>query len=330
MRAIRGVWLGLMLALPAVATAASAPPDGATVELWHGRIPPDGTRQAVTEKNGGTNSQTPASKADPQATQASLPNLTIHLPKSNPTHTAVVVCPGGGYGFLAFDWEGTQVARWFNAHGVAVFILQYRFGPKHHYPQPTDDGRRAMRWVRYHAADYGIDPRHIGIMGFSAGGHLASTVSTHYADSTAIGHDAIARVSARPDFTILGYPVITMKKSFTHMGSRQNLLGKHPSQALVNKLSNETQVTSDTPPAFIYVTDADTLVPPTNSIEYYLALHRHHVPAELHVFRVGGHGSGLGSKDKLLAVWPDLLARWMAGMGLMTYPGLGVEHSPIQ
>jgi acetyl esterase/lipase len=236
---------------------------------------------------------------------------------TNPTGTAVVICPGGGYANLAVDWEGTLVAQWFNRHHVAAFVLQYRHGADHGYPQPIDDGRRAMRWVRDHADTYHLTKNHIGIMGFSAGGHVASTVSTHFAPSTAIGDDAIAKISARPDFTILAYPVVTMKKDLTHMGSRENLLGQHPRQAMVELLSNETRVTDQTPPAFIYATDADTTVPPENSVDYYLALHRHHVPAELHVFREGGHGSGLGQHDQLLSIWPTLLARWMAGMGLM-------------
>ncbi len=177
----------------------------------------------------------------------------------------------------------------------------------------------AMRWVRAHADTYHLARDHIGIMGFSAGGHVASTVSTHFGPSTALGKDAIAKVSARPDFTILAYPVVTMKKDLTHMGSRENLLGQHPTGAMVELLSNETQVTDQTPSAFIYTTDADTTVPPENSVNYYLALHRHHVPAELHIFREGGHGSGLGQHDQSLSIWPALLARWMAGMGLMDF-----------
>lgn len=270
----------------------------ATVPLWSGTTPPDGARQQQ------------------------LPLLTAYIPASNPTGTAVVICPGGGYENLAVNWEGTLVAQWFNRHHVAAFVLQYRHGADHGYPQPIDDGRRAMRWVRGHADTYHLARDHIGIMGFSAGGHVASTVSTHFAPHTAIGHDAIAKVSARPDFTILAYPVVTMKKDLTHMGSRVNLLGKHPTGAMVELLSNETQVTDRTPPAFIYATDVDTTVPPENSVDYYLALHRHHVPAELHIFREGGHGTGLGQNDQLLSIWPALLARWMAGMGLMDFKSI--------
>jgi acetyl esterase/lipase len=217
-----------------------------SVQLWSGSAPPDGPRQGT------------------------LPILTSYIPKSNPTHTAVVICPGGGYRYLAVRWEGVLVARWFNKHHVAAFVLQYRHGPQHHYPQPIDDGRRAVRWVRFHAKQYHLNPHHIGIMGFSAGGHVASTVSTHFDADTAISSDGVAKMSARPDFTILAYPVITMNKSFTHMGSRRNLIGLHPSASLVHRLSNETQVTGKTPPAFIYLTDADKTVPPKNSIEYYL------------------------------------------------------------
>lgn len=280
-----------LLALLTLAPAANA--TGTPVQLWPSGALPDGSRQGQ------------------------LPILTAYIPDANPTHTAVVICPGGGYHDLALDWEGVLVAEWFNRHHVAAFVLQYRHGAEHHYPQPIDDGRRAMRWVREHAETYHLDTHRIGIMGFSAGGHVASTVSTHFAQATAVAHDAVARVSARPDFTILAYPVVTMDERFTHPGSRHNLIGMQPSATLVHALSNETQVTNETPPAFIYVTDADTLVPPENSIAYYQALHRHHVPAELHVFREGAHGSGLGQHDQLLSIWPELLARWMAGMGYM-------------
>ena len=280
--------LSLAIVVVPAGRAASAP-----VRLWPAASPPDGSRQG------------------------DLPTLTAYIPSSNPTGTAVVICPGGGYEHLAVDWEGTQVAQWFNQHHVAAFVLQYRHGPGHHYPQPIDDGRRAMRWVRAHADAYHLTANRIGIMGFSAGGHVASAVSTHFSADTAVVHDAVSRESARPDFTILAYPVVTMEKGLTHAGSRENLLGKDPSNALVDRLSNETQVTDQTPPTFIYTTDADTVVPPQNSVNYYLALHRHRVPAELHVFRVGVHGSGLGQKNQLLSIWPSLLARWMAGMGLM-------------
>ncbi len=282
--------LGALLLIASMGHASTT-----TVPLWSGTSPPDGTRQQQ------------------------LPLLTVYIPAFNPTGTAVVICPGGGYAGLALDWEGTLVAQWFNQHHVAAFVLQYRHGAEHGYPQPIDDGRRAMRWVRAHADAYHLARDHIGIMGFSAGGHVASTVSTHFGPSTALGNDAIAKVSARPDFTILAYPVVTMKKDLTHMGSRENLLGQHPTRAMVELLSNETQVTDQTPSAFIYTTDADTTVPPENSVNYYLALHRHHVPAELHIFREGGHGSGLGQHDQLLSIWPALLARWMAGMGLMDF-----------
>lgn len=288
-RGLRNLCFVTALMLFSVSSAWAA----TTLKLWPQGAPPDGARQGI------------------------LPTLTVYQPASNPTGTAVVICPGGGYEHLAADWEGTLVAQWFNQHHVAAFVLQYRHGQDHGYPQPIDDGRRAMRWVRAHADMYHLAKNRIGIMGFSAGGHLASTVSTHFGASTAVSKDAIAKVSARPDFTILAYPVVTMKKGLTHMGSRENLLGAHPSKALVVRLSNETQVTDQTPPAFVYATDADTTVPPENSVDYYLALHRHHVPAELHVFREGGHGTGLGQHDQLLKIWPMLLARWMAGMGLM-------------
>jgi len=256
--------------------------------------------------------------------QGQLPTLDIYLPKDNPTHTAVVVCPGGGYVHVVAGPEGKVPAQWLNKHHVAAFVLRYRHGLKGHhlYPQPIDDGQRAIRYVRYHAKQFGIDPQHIGVWGFSAGGHLAGAVSTHFDAGRKQAKDPIQRVSSRPDFTILSYAVITMREPYVHKGSRLNLLGKHPSPALVKKMSDELQVTAKTPPAFIYDTDADTLVPSENSVAYYLALHQHGVPAELHIFRVGGHGTHLGQRNALLKVWPKLLARWMAGMGWMKYQGI--------
>lgn len=247
----------------------------------------------------------------------SFPTLDIYLPEENPTGTGVVVCPGGGYGTLCEQGEGADVARWFNARSVAAFVLRYRHGEKHRYPEPIDDGRRAIRYARYHAEKFSLAADRIGVMGFSAGGHLASVVSTHLQAGQADAADPVQRCSAIPSFTILAYPLITLVGEAAHVGSRDNLFGPGADAAMWEKLSSDRHVNAQTPPAFIYHTDQDKTVPAENPVNYYLALRRHGVPAELHVFRAGAHGTWLGCGDKWLSVWPTLLARWMAGLGLM-------------
>ncbi len=224
---------------------------------------------------------------------------------------AVVICPGGGYGHLAMSHEGTEIAEWLNKQGFTAFILQYRIAPRYHHPAPMQDVQRALRLVRARATPWNVDPRHIGIWGFSAGGHLASTAATHFDEGKKDADDPIERVSCRPDFAILSYPVITMKRPFTHGGSRDNLLGKQPSEELVKSLSNDEQVTAKTPPTFLFHTTEDTAVPPENSIRFYLALRKAGVPAELHIYEKGRHGVGLASKDPVLSSWPARLADWL-------------------
>jgi acetyl esterase/lipase len=249
---------------------------------------------------------------------ADRPTLTIYLPDHpNPARSGVVICPGGGYQMLAIDYEGRDVALWLNSRGVAGFVLKYRLGPRYHHPAEMNDGLRAMRLVRSKAAEYGIRPDRIGIWGFSAGGHLASTVGTHFDAGKANALDIVDRASSRPDFMILAYPVITMKEPFVHMGSRRNLLGGHPAEALVGDLSNELRVTPQTPPTFLFQTDSDPVVPVENSVMFYMALHKNHVPAELHLFERGPHGVGLGQKYPELSIWPTLLDHWMRLEGLL-------------
>ncbi|HEV3262208.1 MAG TPA: DUF6807 family protein [Gemmataceae bacterium] len=246
------------------------------------------------------------------------PSLTIYLPpREKATGAAVVICPGGGYGFLAVDHEGRQVAEWLNAHGVAAFMLRYRIAPRYHHPAPIQDAQRALRTVRARASEWGLDPQRIGIWGFSAGGHLASTAGTHFDKGKSDAEDPVERVSCRPDFLILCYPVVTFKPGYAHMGSRDNLIGKHPDAKLVENLSNEKQVTDKTPPTFLMHTDADNGVLPENSVKFYLALRKHKVPAEMHIFEKGPHGVGLAQKDPALSVWPGLLANWLKGRGLL-------------
>ena len=232
--------------------------------------------------------------------------------------TAVVVLPGGGYGHLAMDHEGSQIADWLNSMGVTAFVLKYRMSAsEHRHPVPMMDGQRAIRYVRSHAKEWGGDPSKIGVMGFSAGGHLASTLATHFDAGKADASDAIDHASSRPDFLILCYPVISFTESFTHTGSRKNLLGESPDPALVKNLSNETQVTKETPPTFIFQTTEDTSVPAENCIAFYLALHKAGVPAEMHVFQTGAHGKGLAQNIPGTRMWPELCKEWLKARGLV-------------
>ncbi len=225
-----------------------------------------------------------------------IPTITPYLPDgTNATGAAMVICPGGGYGGLA-PHEGNDYALWLNQHGVTCFVLKYRLG-SHGYRHPVmlEDAARAVRWVRAHADDYKIDTHRVGIMGSSAGGHLAATLLTHFDAGNPNSSDVIERQSSRPDLGILCYAVITMGK-FTHEGSKENLLGKNPSPELVENLSNELQVTPNTPPCFLWTTFEDTTVPMENSMMFAEALRKNHVPFDLHVYQKGGHGMGL--KDK--------------------------------
>lgn len=244
------------------------------------------------------------------------PRLTIYPAPDNPTRAAVVVCPGGGYGNLAMDHEGVQIARWLNAHGLAAFVLQYRLGPRYRHPVPLQDAQRALRYVRLHAVEMNLASDRIGIWGFSAGGHLASTAGTHFDAGNPAAEEPIDRQSSRPDFLILSYPVITFRPPYAHQGSRRNLLGDEPDPALVENLSNDTQVTEATPPTFLFHTSGDTGVPAENSVQFYLALRKAKVPAELHIYERGKHGVGLAPTDPVLSSWGDRLADWLKLRGL--------------
>jgi acetyl esterase/lipase len=258
----------------------------------------------------------PGAKGDRPADK---PSLIIYLPEAAKAPTAaVVICPGGGYGMIAMDHEGHQIARWFNSLGVAAVIVDYRHrGKGYGHPAPLQDAQRAIRTVRVRAAEWNVDPAKIGIMGFSAGGHLASTAGTHFDQGNPAAEDAVERVSCRPDFMILCYPVIMFDEKYTHRGSQQNLLGKDEDPALVRSLSNEKQVTAQTPPTFLFHTDEDKGVPAENSIYFYLALHRAGVPAELHVYQRGPHGIGLGADVPGTSAWPKACENWMHNRGLL-------------
>ena len=246
------------------------------------------------------------------------PALTIYMPPNTTgPMTAVIVAPGGGYGRLSMNLEGRAPANYLNTLGIAAFVLRYRLGPRYHHPIEIGDVQRAIRILRARAAEWHLAPDRIGLMGFSAGGHLASSASTHFDAGKADAADPIDRMSSRPDFAILGYPVITFVEAWTHQGSKTNLLGDVADASLARSLSSETQVTAATPPTFIYQTNADTTVPAENAVAYYLALRKAGVPAELHVFRNGPHGTGLGQQDPALAEWPRLLANWLRVSGFM-------------
>ena len=249
------------------------------------------------------------------------PTLTVFLPSAtNATRTGVIVAPGGGYEHLATEKEGNAVARWLNERGVAAFVLKYRLGPRYHHPIELGDAQRAIRLVRAHATEYGLAADHIGMCGFSAGGHLTATAGTHFDAGRADSTDPVERVSSRPDFLVLGYPVITLAEGPAHSGSRRNLLGESPDPALVLSLSAETQVTAQTPPTFLFSTTDDKTVPVINSVMFYEALVKAAVPVEMHLFQHGAHGAGLAAANPQLSVWPDLLIKWMRERGYAAMP----------
>jgi len=244
------------------------------------------------------------------------PTLTAYLPAGpNPTKTGVIVAPGGSYQHLSMVKEGSDVAHWLNAHGVAAFVLKYRLGMKYHNPVELGDAQRAIRMVRAQAAEYGLASDHIGIWGFSAGGHLAASAGTMFDAGKAGAADAIEQQSSRPDFLILAYPVITMEDPYVHKGSRQYLLGNGPTQADMDAMSAELRVTPQTPPTFLFATTDDGTVPVLNSVMFYSALVKAKVPVEMHLFQHGAHGAGLAPANPMLSVWPDLLIKWMRERG---------------
>ena len=225
-----------------------------------------------------------------------IPMLTVYLPDAGKaTGAAMVICPGGGYAHLAAH-EGNDYALWLNQHGVAGFVLQYRLGSHgYHHPAMLNDAARAVRWVRAHAGDYRIDLKRVGIMGSSAGGHLASTLVTHFDAGNPSAADAVERQSSRPDLGILCYPVISLG-DFAHLGSKRNLLGTNPPPELVQQFSSELQVTAATPPCFVWSTAEDKTVPVENSLLFAAALQKNHVPFDLHIYQKGRHGIGLADK----------------------------------
>jgi acetyl esterase/lipase len=244
------------------------------------------------------------------------PDITVYLPsKKMSTGQAVIICPGGGYHILAYDYEGSDIARYLNSIGVAGIVLKYRLPVYGNcevpHKTPLMDAQRAMRLVRFNAAKWNIVPSKIGIMGFSAGGHLASTLGTHFDSGNKASADSVERISCRPDFMILMYPVITFTDPSMHVGSREALLGKNPDPELVKLYSNELQVKTDTPPAILFLADDDKAVPSENSILMYRALRDKGISAELHIVSEGGHGYGLSTKNEHIGSWTNNLKLWL-------------------
>jgi acetyl esterase/lipase len=248
-----------------------------------------------------------------------VPDIAVFLPaKRNASGQAVVICPGGGYGILAYEWEGIEVAKWLNAKGIAAIVLKYRLpnAKSNITPHltPLLDAKRAMRLVRANAAAWNIKKNQVGIMGFSAGGHLASTLLTQFDSGDNAAKDSVEQQSSRPDFGVLVYPVISMSESITHKGSRNNLLGANPGAPLLAKYSSELQVTKDTPPVFLVHTMEDVTVPVENSLLFFQAMKAKGITGELHVYPKGEHGFALGLGKGAVENWTVLCETWLRGL----------------
>lgn len=284
-------------AVLAAASAAAAEP--AVIPLWPEGVPalrPDAG--AEQEENN-------------RVRNVHYPTLThFPAPAERANGTALIICPGGGYALLAIDHEGWEIARWCNERGITAFVLKYRMR-EYGQPAPLQDAARAVRLVRSRAAEFGIAADRIGVAGSSAGGHVAASVGTLFDHAAARTGAELDAVSARPDFLVLLYPVITMEAEVTHAGSRTGLLGENPAPELVDLYSTEKQVTSATPPTFIFYTQEDRTVPVENGIRFFQALTRHGVPAELHVFERGPHGIGMRPGHGPASGWPRLLEAWL-------------------
>lgn len=248
-----------------------------------------------------------------------VPTLTVIKPKKKTSDAAVIVCPGGGYGILAWDHEGTSIGEWYASKGVTAFVLKYRLPQDELFDnaeiRPLQDAQQSIRYIRQNADKYGVSTNKIGIMGFSAGGHLAATASTHFYDQA--GDITNPQISVRPDFTILMYPVVSFSDKIGHMGSRDNLIGKNPPVNKIELYSNELQVKKDTPPAFL-VHAFDDWVHVDNSLNYYKALRKNGVASEMHLYDRGGHGFSMKKTNKgPVAGWPARLEEWMRLNGFM-------------
>ncbi len=266
-----------------------------------------------------------------EATEGDIPKLFTYPAPGAGAHPAVIVMPGGGYTHVVMDKEGSVEAKWLNAHGVSAFVLEYRLSPAYMYPAPMQDGSRAIRYVRAHASQLGVDPARLGIWGFSAGGHLAGYFAAIHKPGDPAAADPLDRVSDRPDFVILSYARLTLDRSIptslsaTGTGPMATLLGEHPTQEAVDAVDPIKHVSGDTSPCFMYTTGGDKAVDPLNVAEFYEALRRAGVPAEAHLFERGPHGTGIADMQaqhlapelRELSFWPMLLANWMQQNGWM-------------
>jgi acetyl esterase/lipase len=306
--------VGLCMASAAqspTATPVAAATPAADIALPHGQIEylwPDGAPGAV-----GTEEQ-------------DKPHLEIFGASGPGPHTAVVVCPGGGYTHLAYEKEGTRIAEWLNLRGITAFVLTYRLSPRYHYPAPILDGSRSVRWVRSHAQQFGVDPSRIGAWGFSAGGHLVGMLGTHFDDGNAQAADPIERVSDRPDFVISSYGALTLQDGVAKPTALVPLVGGPLTSAQKDELSPDKHVTVRTPPYFLYATTPDQSVPVLSSAVFYTALVRAGVPAEMHIFQEGPHGTGLAQSYAALSAWPELLENWLRLNGWIPAKTSGTGH----
>jgi len=305
--------LSMLLFVCLISLSGSLVAQSKVIDLWNGKVP-----GAIYNEKFKQNVDTAAGWVDKHSVVN--PSLTMYpAPEAKANGTAVVICPGGAYWGMAVKHEGSQVAKWLNGLGITAFVLKYRLPDdsimENKSIGPMQDGQKAIRIVRSHAKEWGINPEKIGIMGFSAGGHLASTISTHFDEKVYESEDL---TSARPDFSLLIYPVISMDLTITHWGSRENLLGKNPSSELVKHFSNELQVTDQTPPAFMLHSLDDGAVPVKNSIDYALAMHKFKIPCELHLYQSGGHGYGMGKSANTESTWTEACRKWLESRGLLT------------
>jgi acetyl esterase/lipase len=284
-----------------------------TLKLWPDGIPGSKTDPSYVEKITTTDGRIT------RCEKVVTPDLTVFLPVPEKANgAAVLICPGGGYGVLAFDHEGNAIAKWLNDNGIAGIILKYRLPSDQIMIDksigPLQDAQEAMRAIRRNAVSWKINPDRVGVIGFSAGGHLASTLSTHYAEKV---YDVKDNTSARPNFSLLIYPVVSFDTVITHRGTRNNLIGLNPDIKQVQRFSNELQITADTPPAFLVHSADDKAVPVMNSIGYFRGLQKNNIPVELHIFQKGGHGYGLSPNGGTESSWPGLCIKWLKAMGLI-------------
>jgi len=282
------------------------------MNVWSGKIP--GAIHSPSFKNEDT---IKIENGKIRIARVTNPTMTIYFPKKKSSGTVAVICPGGGYTRLAVDNEGSGIANWLNDYGITAVILKYRLPNdtimENKSVGPLQDVQETMRVLRRNAKEWKINPNKIGVIGFSAGGHVASTLCTHFNDKV---YDSDS-TSARPDFSVLVYPVITMNEINTHTDSRKHLLGKTPDPKLVEYFSNELQVSKNTPPAFIVQSEDDKSVPVQNSIDYFTALKNQNIPSELHIYQKGGHGFGLGKNKGTLSLWPDACIKWLNEIGMI-------------